>query len=82
MGANKVEDAMQNGSSNQQIKLPKKIPVYIVYGTAYVKEGQLYFGNDLYDRDGPLVEAVAPGAIPSPQVVQAVQALRRIAAAD
>jgi murein L,D-transpeptidase YcbB/YkuD len=78
----KVEEAMQNGPNNRQIKLPKKIPVYIVYGTAYVKEGQLYFGNDLYDRDGALVAAVAPGATPSAQVVQAVQALRRIAAGE
>jgi len=76
----KVEDAMQNGPNNRQVKLSQKIPVYIVYATAYIRNGQLYFGNDLYDRDGPLVQAVAEGAMPSPQTVQAVQALRRIAA--
>ncbi len=78
----KVEDAMNNGPNNRQVKLPAKIPVFIVYGTAYIRNGQLYFGNDLYDRDGPLIQAVAEGALPSPQTVQAVQALRRIAAAD
>jgi murein L,D-transpeptidase YcbB/YkuD len=77
----KVQEAMNSGPNNRQIKLPKKIPVYIVYATTYVKDGQLYFGNDLYDRDAELVQAVAPAAMPSPQVVQAVQALRRIAAA-
>lgn len=76
----KVEDAMQNGPNNRQVKLSQKIPVYIVYGTAYIRNGQLYFGNDLYDRDGPLVQAVAEGAMPSPQTLQAVEALRRIAA--
>lgn len=76
----KVEDAMQNGPNNRQVKLSQKIPVYIVYATAYIRNGQLYFGNDLYDRDGPLVPVVAEGAMPSPQTVQAVQALRRIAA--
>ncbi|HUQ20901.1 MAG TPA: L,D-transpeptidase family protein [Gemmatimonadaceae bacterium] len=76
-----VHQAMEGGADNRQIKLPKKIPVYIVYGTAYLRDGQLYFGNDLYDRDGTLIKAVAGGALPNPQTVQAVQALRRIAAA-
>ena len=80
--ADKVSEAMQSGPDNQQVKLPRKIPVYIVYGTAYIRDGQLYFGNDLYDRDTELVKAVAEGAMPSPQSVQAVEALRRIAAAS
>jgi len=77
----KIQDAMMNGPDNRTVKLPQKIPVYIVYNTAYIRENQLYFGNDLYDRDGPLVQAVAEGTLPPPQVVQAIQALRRIAAA-
>lgn len=76
----KVGEAMQSGSDNRQVKLPRKIPVYIVYGTTYIRDGQLYFGNDLYDRDAALVKAVAAAAIPSPQAIQAVEALRRIAA--
>ena len=80
--ADQVHQAMESGPDNRQIKLPKKIPVYIVYGTAYLRDGQLYFGNDLYDRDGTLIQAVAGGALPNPQTVQAVQALRRIAAGD
>jgi L,D-transpeptidase YcbB len=76
----KIEDAMNSGPDNKQVKLPRKIPVFIVYGTAYIRNGQLSFGNDLYDRDGPLVEAVKEGAMPSPQALQAVEALRRIAA--
>ena len=76
----KIQEAMQNGPDNRQVKLPQKIPVFIVYGTAYMRNGQLYFGNDLYDRDGPLVQAVAEGAMPSSQTMQAVEALRRIAA--
>jgi murein L,D-transpeptidase YcbB/YkuD len=76
----KVEDAMNNGPNDHQVKVPRKIPVYIVYGTAYIRDGQLYFGNDLYDRDGSLIPAVAEGALPSAKTVQAVEALRRIAA--
>ncbi|MEP6905425.1 MAG: L,D-transpeptidase family protein, partial [Gemmatimonadales bacterium] len=76
----KVVETMQSPPDNRQVKLPRKIPVYIVYGTTYIRDGQLYFGNDLYDRDAALVKAVAAGAMPSPQLVQAVEALRRIAA--
>ncbi|MDP9179079.1 MAG: L,D-transpeptidase family protein, partial [Gemmatimonadota bacterium] len=77
----KIHQAMQNGSNNQSIKLPRKIPVYIIYATTYIRNGQLYFGNDLYQRDVDLVQAVAEGAMPGAQTRQAVQALRRIAAA-
>jgi murein L,D-transpeptidase YcbB/YkuD len=76
--AGKVDQAM-HGSDNQTVKVPKKIPVYIAYGTAYIRDGKLYFGNDLYDRDDKLVAEVVRGALPTPETVQAVQALRRIA---
>jgi murein L,D-transpeptidase YcbB/YkuD len=61
------------------VKLPKKIPVYITYGTAFVQDGQLHFGNDLYHRDDKLVHAASTGALPSPRALEALQALKRIA---
>jgi murein L,D-transpeptidase YcbB/YkuD len=61
--------------------VPQKIPVYITYFTTYTNGGQLYFGNDLYNRDDKLVPQVMSGAMPSKTVVDAVQALRRIASA-
>ncbi len=76
--AAKVSEGM-NGSDNKTVRLPRKIPVYITYGTAYIRDGRLYFGNDLYDRDDKLVAQVVKGALPTPETVQAVQALRRIA---
>jgi murein L,D-transpeptidase YcbB/YkuD len=75
----KVDQAMREGKDNQQIKLPKKIPVYIAYGTAYMRDGQLYFGNDLYHRDDQLVKAVAEGALPSERAVKALETLKKIA---
>jgi murein L,D-transpeptidase YcbB/YkuD len=77
--ADKVEQAMKDGPDDRGVRLPQKIPVYITYFTTYMNDGQLYFGNDLYERDDKLVQAVMPGAMPSKQVVDAVQALRRIA---
>ncbi|MBA3343364.1 MAG: L,D-transpeptidase family protein [Gemmatimonadaceae bacterium] len=78
--AAEVEQQMRQGPNDRRVNLPKKLPVYITYGTAYIRDGQLWFGNDLYDRDDRLVQAVFKGALPNPETVQAVQALRRIAA--
>ena len=63
--AARVDSAMMNGKDNSSIKLPAKLPVYITYGTAFVRDGELHFGNDLYHRDDKLVKAAAAGAIPS-----------------
>ena len=72
---------MREGPDDRGVKLPRKIPVYITYFTAFINNGQLYFGNDLYGRDDKLVPAVMSGAMPPKEVVDAVQALRRIASA-
>ncbi|HEX6627004.1 MAG TPA: L,D-transpeptidase family protein [Gemmatimonadaceae bacterium] len=77
--ADKVQQAMHDGPDDRGVKLPRKIPVFITYFTAFINNGQLYFGNDLYGRDDKLVPAVMSGAMPTKDVVDAVQALRRIA---
>ncbi len=79
--ADKVEQAMKNPPDNKAVKVPQKIPVYITYFTAYTNNGQLYFGNDLYNRDDKLVPIMMAAAFPKKNVVDAVQALRRIASA-
>ncbi|HEX4681492.1 MAG TPA: L,D-transpeptidase family protein, partial [Gemmatimonadaceae bacterium] len=76
--ADKVEAAM-HGADNHQVTLPKKIPVYIVYFTAFVENGQLDFGNDLYDRDNQLVEQMRAASTVSPETQQAQQGLRKLA---
>ena len=77
--ATRVQQAMREQGDNRSVKLPKKIPVYIVYGTAYLRDGQLHFGNDLYHRDDQLVKAMAEGAVVSSRAVAAVEELKRIA---
>lgn len=79
--ADKVQQAMRDGPDDRGVKLPHKIPVYITYFTTYITDGQLYFGNDLYNRDDKLVPALTTGAMPTKDIVDAVQALRRIASA-
>ena len=77
--ADRVDEAMKNGPDDRGVKLPRKIPVYIVYFTTFISDGQLFYGNDLYHRDDNFVPAVMPGALPSKEIVDAVQAMRRIA---
>ncbi len=47
----RVQQAMNSGPDNTAVRVPQKIPVYIVYFTVYLRDGQLYFGNDIYGRD-------------------------------
>ncbi|MDQ2668269.1 MAG: L,D-transpeptidase family protein [Gemmatimonadota bacterium] len=79
--AAKVQEAMDNGKDNTSVKLPAKIPVYITYGTAFIRDGQLFFGNDLYHRDDKLVKAAASAALESPAAKAALEQLKKIAAA-
>lgn len=79
--ADRVRQAMDERPDDKAVKVPQKIPVYITYFTTYINDGQLYFGNDLYSRDDKLVPIVMAGAMPSKEVVDAVQALRRVASA-
>lgn len=76
--ASRTHEAMENGPNNRTVNLPTKLPVYITYMTSYMRNGQLWFGNDLYRRDDQLAQAVAGGAMPSGEAVRAVAALRKL----
>jgi murein L,D-transpeptidase YcbB/YkuD len=69
---------MQDGPDDHRVNLKQKIPVYIVYFTTYVRNGDLYFGNDLYDRDAKLVDAVGTAAAGDSASARAVQTLRNV----
>jgi murein L,D-transpeptidase YcbB/YkuD len=73
-----VREAEQ-GRDDRHVNLKEKVPVYIVYFTTFMREGRLYFGNDLYGRDRPLVDAIKNGAQPTVSAVQAVRLLRELA---
>lgn len=76
----RIRQAMQRGKDDDRVSVPHKLPVYIAYFTAYFRDGKPYFGSDLYQRDDELIHAVASGAIPSEQTLQALQALRSFVA--
>lgn len=71
-----VHREMHDGPDDHHVNLKRKIPVYIVYFTTYQKNGELYFGNDLYKRDDKLVQTMAAAAQNDSASAQAVQTLR------
>ncbi len=72
-----VYKQMHDGRDDHRVNLKQKIPVYIVYFTTYLKDGQLFFGNDLYDRDETLVKTIATAAESDSASAKAVQTLRQ-----
>ena len=74
-----VKKAMETGPDDRRVNLKEKIPVFIVYFTTFLRDGRLYFGNDLYGRDAALVEAVKNGAQPTVSAVKSVRLLRELA---
>jgi murein L,D-transpeptidase YcbB/YkuD len=59
--ADRVQNAMNTGADNTPVSVRPKIPVYIVYFTSYVRDGRIYFGDDVYGRDDALEQKVASG---------------------
>ncbi|MGZ8414288.1 MAG: L,D-transpeptidase family protein [Gemmatirosa sp.] len=57
--ADSVQHLMNRGPDNHAVRLSAKIPVYIVYFTAYGRDGQLHFADDLYGRDDALERQIA-----------------------
>ena len=72
-----VHREMQQGRDNHTVNLKRKIPVYIVYFTTYLRDGELYFGNDLYGRDDKLVATIASAAQSDSASARAVELLRQ-----
>jgi murein L,D-transpeptidase YcbB/YkuD len=77
--ADSVEHRLRSDDNDHRVDLSRKLPVYIVYFTAYVKDGQLYFGNDLYDRDSAVVKALASAAAGAEEHRQMVKSLQALA---
>jgi len=58
----RVQQAMQSGKDDATVSLTKKIPVFIVYGTALAYEnGEVHFSDDIYGHDAQLAAALAKG---------------------
>jgi len=64
MGGNAavVREALASGET-KQIPLPKKLPVYIAYFTAWPRgDGTVDFRPDIYGRDREMIGRLVPNA--------------------
>jgi L,D-transpeptidase YcbB len=58
----KVQQGMQGEKDNVTVNLAKRVPVFIVYGTALAHEnGDVHFTDDIYGHDARLAAALAKG---------------------
>ncbi len=58
----RVKQGMQSGKDDVTVNLVKRVPVFIVYGTALAYEnGDLHFSDDIYGHDAKLSAALAKG---------------------
>jgi len=76
----RIQAAMRTGPDDQRVYLDTKLPVYIVYLTAYAGDGKVQFADDIYLRDAVVMRAVGAGAFPSDEARRAVEALDRVRA--
>jgi L,D-transpeptidase YcbB len=58
----RVQQGMQSGKDDVTVSLARRVPVFIVYGTALAYEnGEVHFSDDIYGHDASLATALAKG---------------------
>ncbi len=58
----RVQQGMQSGKDDVTVSLARKVPVFIVYGTALAYEnGEVHFSDDIYGHDATLAAGLAKG---------------------
>jgi len=58
----RVQQGMQSGKDDVTVTLAKRVPVFIVYGTALAyANGEVHFTDDIYGHDAKLAAALAKG---------------------
>jgi len=58
----RVKQEMENGKDNVTVSLARRVPVFIIYGTAIAYEnGEVHFYDDIYGHDAKLAEVLARG---------------------
>ncbi len=58
----RVQQGMQSGPDNAAVTLARRVPVFILYGTAVAyPNDEVHFYDDIYGHDGKLAQALAKG---------------------
>jgi murein L,D-transpeptidase YcbB/YkuD len=66
----KIEAAMDDsaGKGNRMVSLAEPLPVYLLYLTAYVRDGRVQFRNDPYGKDRRGLSRLGAPALEEPPV--------------
>ena len=72
--AGRIEAAMNDsaGKGNRMVSLAEPLPVYLLYLTAYVRDGQVQFRNDPYGKDRRSLSRLGAPALEEPPVCREV----------
>jgi len=57
----RIQSVLADASSERTVILKEKMPVHLLYQTAWVENEQVQFRNDVYDRDARVLEALQIG---------------------
>jgi murein L,D-transpeptidase YcbB/YkuD len=75
-GESKIEAAMDGAAEgNRMVPLEKPLPVYLLYLTAFVRDGQVHFRNDPYGKDRRAMGRVGAPALEPPTVCEEIERL-------
>jgi murein L,D-transpeptidase YcbB/YkuD len=64
--------AALDGGRRVRVTLRTGVPVYLVYLTAFMRDGAVAFRDDIYDRDNGLIRALGRGARVPPALAKVV----------
>ena len=69
----RIEEALNDSAEgNRMVSLKKPLPVYLLYLTAFVRDGQVQFRNDPYGKDRRAMVRLGPPVLEAPSVCEEV----------
>ncbi len=73
----KIRDAMHDSSAvkSLSVSLERPVPVYLVYLTAFMREGELHFRNDPYGKDRRAIARLGKPLLDEPPICEELSRL-------
>ena len=73
----KIREAMEDSTAarSRSVSLERPVPVYLLYLTAFVREGELHFRNDPYDKDRRAIAKLGRPLLDEPPICEELSRL-------
>ena len=73
----KIREAMENskGKRGRMVSLEQPVPVYLLYLTAFVRDGELQFRNDPYGKDRRAMARIGRSSLDEPTICEELDRL-------